>query len=797
MAWTDHAHHDVPLESATAHETLLLALNIRDPREVEDFVTHLQRHATKVDAMLAGRGRLVVLGAQSARAWLFGPLGLVGVGGAIALGVAAIAARFGELSFSTFVLVAAATFVMLHLAVIRPDRRDWLALGTPLGAGVVAAWSILRRGAATSARYDAAFAAALIESPEYWHDLAVRALNELPVERREALVLQVFAARPDDLWHLLSHVPTAPIVRAALLRGPRSTVSADFHAFAGLLRQSPVEPVLEAIQTGAGNRDVLIRAIAASGNPAAADVLISALSERNERLRNVAREGLVALGPSLLPRVFRAFNAPDAAVQRNIAQVLRDLGPDPQIEQFAMQQLTEGDIDPTAAATLRRIVLTRRTVATRPSFDAEGVALLDELLAEIPAPPTETALTWVDDQPMSPAAAACLTNLVLTEGPTQRCAELASVRGMLSSATRDALIADANAHAEFPHYRMVLAEDTDLLRHNLTAAKTRSGAEDWVDVLERHASLAAVHALDDLWRTGLDGVVQTAAMAALMRMCGDYDGVETFADRALSDVLRDADHPLAELYEVFARGQFRRFERMMIHARRITFEQLTTTYQTRPAQQVLWGCYAPDGQLFCAFRVDEEYCFLDLRDERVEFPREHTFGVVHPAELGATACSAWAALFADYELIAPFEQLRRRASYVTVDEADEHLLRAFAERAPSGPLEALLIQRGWRPSPTDVERVYTLTKPLQRSNAAVTAVIELSPGFGEDLDEAQRVDFLAFWRGHHHVFSAVVKTIPLRTVDAVIFSEVVLELREILAVAASDEAQSVPAILTR
>ncbi len=792
MPWTEHTGESVDLATATAEETLLLALSLRDPREAEEMIPHLDRHAIAIEARLRGRSRIAVLRGESPSSWLFGPAGFVGPAGAITLAGAAAITYALTLRFSLFVAAAVGCYVVLRLLMVRADRRDWFAVGTPLGAGVVAAWMIRRQGELAPSSCDGYLCRALVDGPEYWHDLAGRAVANLPLQRRERIVLDAFRERPEDLWHLLPHVPTPAVVRAALARGPRSSATADFHAFGALIRQSSVEPVLEAIRAGAGNRDVLIRAVAASGNPAAVDLLIATLSERNERLRNVARDGLIALGPSVLPKLFAAFSTPDAWVQQGIARALRGMRPDAQIEQFSATTLANVPLDESAAADLRRIVLSRQVTVNKVSFAHTQTSTLDAILAAIPAPSATLHLRWHQGHAMSEAAAACLVNLVLTEGPEQRCAELAGLRHLLEPKSRRNLDEYAIEHSANPLYRMVLADEADLLRHHHEASSARSTAETWVDVLERHASLAAVHALDELWRTGVDGVIQTSAMASLMRLSGEYEGLELFADQALHDALRDASHPL---YDAYARGQFSRFEQMMISARRVDPEVFRTLYQTLVAQQILWGYYDQQGVLRGSFRIDEDYVFLDEHDQRVEFPPNQQIGVVHPAELGATACRAWAEVFSDYELVPHFEQLQRPARHLTLEEGISTLFTDFTDRAPGGRLEASLIQRGWRPSPTDVETVYTLTKPVQRGRATYTAVIETTPGFGEDPDELQQLDFLAFWNGHHHVFSAVVQKVQLGDIDAVVFSEVVLELRELLATTATNDERSLPSIL--
>lgn len=794
--WKEHTDGELSLEHADAEETLLRVLQLDEPRDVEECEGYLDRQAAGIEALLEGRSRWAVLKGESLRGWLWGPLGFAGPTGAIALGIAAAIAWLGALSFPAFLLWSVAAYVGIRLAIVKPDHRDWLDEGSVLGAGVVAAWAIRRRGADAPRAYDEQLQAALIQSPEYWHDLAGRAVERLPALRREKLVLGAFARRSDDLWHLLPHAPTEEVVRTALARGPRSSATSDFHAFQTLIRQASIEPVLEAIRAGAGNRDVLIRAVAASGNPAAVDLLVATLAEPNDRLRNVAADGLVGMGPAVLERLFAAFDPDVPRVQRGIAKVLRSIGPNPEIERFCMQRLRRGGVDSVAASQMRRILLTRRTFTGHVDFSLDSERRLEEILAAIPSPKVEVgSLRWRSARRFERREAiATLADLIASEGPELRCGELASIRGMLDSDSRHSLMEHAGANCAHPTYRMILADDAEILAHHPTATQSRQRAEEWIDVLERHASLASIHALDELWRTGVDGVVQTSAMAALMRISGKYDGLEIFADRALHEVLALGDHPL---HDGYARGQFARFEQMMVSARRLEPETFQRLYCTVPAQHVLWGAYDARDHLRGTFRLDEEYEPVDADDEPFTFERHARVGVVHPAELGPESSRLWAEVFADYELVPHFEQLQRPACHLAAAEASETLFTDFHDRAPGGLLEAALIRRGWRPSPTDVETVYTLTKPVQRGRSSFTAVVELDPGFGEDTDELQSIDCLAFWEGHHHVLSPVVTKIALGEVDAVVFSEIVLELRDVLATCAHGEERSLPSIPTQ
>jgi hypothetical protein len=478
----------------------------------------------------------------------------------------------------------------------------------------------------------------------------------LPLHRREALVLDAFERRPDALWHLLPHTPTQQVIEVALLHGPKSSASAEFHAFGALVRNGPIAPVLEAIRMGRNNRDVLIRAVAASGSPAAAQVLIAALSDRNERLRAVARDGLVALGPAVLPQLFAAFDSSSESVQSEVAHALRGMRPDAQIAAFCIGKLGNRRLDVETAAAFQRIALANRIEQNRTQIASHSTAALDAAMAAVPAPNVDRRLPpmmWFDGTPLSPKAQATLGSLVLTEAPQTRCDQVATIRHLLHVQSVSSLL-ELGSHGACPPYRWVLADDTTLLRQHYRYMKSEQDLETWIDVLSRHASAAAVHALDELWRRGHDSTVQTAAMAALMRLSGAFEGLESFADVTLRDVLGDDTSPL---HDACARGQFDRFERMMISARRVDEPTFRAIYMTRPAQAVLWGVYDPGGVLRSAFRLDEEMVFVDEHDAVFELPPDHKIGVAHPAELGVTACRKWAEIFAEYELMPQFEQL--------------------------------------------------------------------------------------------------------------------------------------------
>lgn len=96
-----------------------------------------------------------------------------------------------------------------------------------------------------------------------------------------------------------------------------------------------------------------------------------------------------------------------------------------------------------------------------------------------------------------------------------------------------------------------------------------------------------------------------------------------------------------------------------------------------------------------SFRIAEDRTFADLDEELFALPGETRVRVAHPLALGGEA-AAWAEVFADYEILQPFEQLARPVLTLTEEErATGRLARFEGAKVDAGPITGLL-KRGWR-----------------------------------------------------------------------------------------------------
>ncbi|MFB4270510.1 DUF4132 domain-containing protein [Nonomuraea sp. GTA35] len=144
-----------------------------------------------------------------------------------------------------------------------------------------------------------------------------------------------------------------------------------------------------------------------------------------------------------------------------------------------------------------------------------------------------------------------------------------------------------------------------------------------------------------------------------------------------------------------ASDNIRRLEQAMVNRRRWSAEEFGRLLVGHPllwhiVRRLVWGIYDPSGELTGALRVAEDRSFADVADDPLTLPADAAVGVVHPLELGEEL-TAWAEVFADYEILQPFPQLGRETY-----ERDETLLAEI--EAAMIPTRAVigLERRGWR-----------------------------------------------------------------------------------------------------
>ncbi|MFD1371134.1 DUF4132 domain-containing protein [Actinoplanes sichuanensis] len=127
-----------------------------------------------------------------------------------------------------------------------------------------------------------------------------------------------------------------------------------------------------------------------------------------------------------------------------------------------------------------------------------------------------------------------------------------------------------------------------------------------------------------------------------------------------------------------------------------------------------------------SFRIAEDRTLSTVDDEETTLPDDAVVGVAHPIHLGDDL-AAWAAVFADYEILQPFEQLGRPVLTLTEEEATiSRLVRFEGRKVPTGRLLGLE-RRGWRrETPKDAGYQASIGFAIEPGRELV---VEFEPGF--------------------------------------------------------------------
>ncbi|MFD0903320.1 DUF4132 domain-containing protein [Actinomadura sediminis] len=178
-----------------------------------------------------------------------------------------------------------------------------------------------------------------------------------------------------------------------------------------------------------------------------------------------------------------------------------------------------------------------------------------------------------------------------------------------------------------------------------------------------------------------------------------------------------------------AADQVTRLELAMVTGRRWPLGEFRELLAGHPlvghlVRRLVWT--ADDGP---AFRVAEDGTFADVSDDTVVLPDAVRVGVAHPLHLGDDL-PAWGEVFADYEILQPFEQLARPVHALTDDErASGRLARLDGLKVPPGAVLGL-VNRGWeRGAPQDAGVEGWISR---RVGAGRFVVVDLTPGITVD-----------------------------------------------------------------
>jgi len=191
-----------------------------------------------------------------------------------------------------------------------------------------------------------------------------------------------------------------------------------------------------------------------------------------------------------------------------------------------------------------------------------------------------------------------------------------------------------------------------------------------------------------------------------------------------------------------AADQIRRFEHAMVAGRRWTAAEQRALFVEHPllwhlARRLVWGVFGPREEPLGSFRVTEDRSLAGSDDAEIAVPDQTVVGIAHPLHLG-DALGAWSDVFADYEILQPFDQLGREVLRLTdAERAAKRLDRFVGAKVPIGRVLGLS-HRGWeRGMPQDAGIQVETYKPVAGGRAVV---IDLDPGIiaGDAMEWAEQ-----------------------------------------------------------
>jgi hypothetical protein len=198
-------------------------------------------------------------------------------------------------------------------------------------------------------------------------------------------------------------------------------------------------------------------------------------------------------------------------------------------------------------------------------------------------------------------------------------------------------------------------------------------------------------------------------------------------DRATAEASRATWSEVKTAFGRVLKAQVKRFEQAMITGREWPLPDFQAHVLRHPivsriAKTLVWQT-ADDASR--SLRVTEDLSFADAADETASLAESPRLRVAHPLRLSAEELMAWEALFSDYRILQPFQQLARKAYLCEPAMAEETSLAIPPHAAlKPGVLYGILDNDGWRLGRPVGGRFFFSSK---RFNAdGVTAVIHFS-----------------------------------------------------------------------
>uniref|UniRef100_UPI0021497014 DUF4132 domain-containing protein n=1 Tax=Tahibacter caeni TaxID=1453545 RepID=UPI0021497014 len=260
------------------------------------------------------------------------------------------------------------------------------------------------------------------------------------------------------------------------------------------------------------------------------------------------------------------------------------------------------------------------------------------------------------------------------------------------------------------------------------------------------------------------------ALKSLPKPNGSDDAV---AAKAATEQFKDLKKQIKSLSGL----QLRRLEAAMCAQRRWSredFDQLLRRHPLlrHPVQRLVWGGFDADDGLLATFRVVEDLSLADAQDAPANVPGAARIGIVHPLRLPPAELAGFGQIFADYEILQPFEQLARRTYRLDPALRDGNVLPEWAGRRVTVASLLGLEQRGWRREVGDGGIIDGFTRPLGDGLSMFLDIAALGDGWfvaqPADTKLVHEIARVALGRSR---FEAAAERPTFASLDAITFSE--------------------------
>lgn len=758
-------------------ERIRIVLNVASPHAMERALAVLEEnHRANMAVLYGSENKWFERVFDDFGSALFGAHGVIGGPGILGLLIGLGLYRLFEIRFAVFVLTIILTFAVWRVVLalsVRPalpfDACRPLA-SSKLSLGLLAGWIVYRRSLAGK-QYDPKFIeefcfGLIDEFPELGRPSRLRTvieinLSELPPDVRDERVLQIFGADDSiERWAVLEFAPTPAIVRAAIDATTRFEPPPGTNALAAAppaaqevlskLAARHQALFLEALDEGRGAEEVLVFAIGHARGDGVLDSLGRKLGDGSDAMREAIVTALSNYGQAAVPGVERALADQRESTRRDGAEVAWRLEPSRALSSVVASALVDESNDDVArilkCAQIRHAIRSA-TTNVEPLDVASMTLALDDALATIGRDhgPAVSGMNWSTGTPVGDEASRGLAAVVEAfDGTDARLLPLMSlISNNLELACRDRWAKE------------LLESDADLLASIAIAgpAATLSfpSTTESIEALARMATPAALIRLDGIAHDDPDPGLRQRAFRRLYQAAGAR-GVEVsdVFELAVLELPPEAtiDPDVAEIVELQAE---RVLAEAMVAGHRWRMEKWRALWADSPlfenlVGRLVWAVY-DYGLIRETFRMDEGGDPVDVDDEPVKLREFTEIGLPVGPAFDQKLRERWSAALADYEVVAPFAQLDRSAA--PIDLKGLALTGASLRR---------LLSHGWFPSTPGLDRHYGFLRPFPR--LGITASLEISPGIGEDLDEPQSIDTLAFVDGIHSEFPSISRLLP-------------------------------------